>query len=169
MATEIRDLTINIDDPACPECRGLIEQLDRYLSSLYPAESNHLLSIDALCQPNVTFMTARIGAGASQFIVGCAAFVNRDGEYAELKRMFVTPEYRGLKIGRRLLDELESRVRASGLELARLETGVSQPEVLSLCERAGYQRCGPFGDYCEDALSIFMEKRLRPTIVVSRT
>ena len=161
MIAEIRGVTINDDDPASPECRGLIEKLDAYLSSLYPAESNHLLSIDALCQPNVTFITARTGAESAPLaqVIGCAAFVNR-GEYAELKRMFVLPEYRGLKIGRRLLDELESRVRASGLELARLETGVSQPEVFSLCERAGYQRCGPFGDYREDALSIFMEKVL---------
>jgi putative acetyltransferase len=31
---------------------------------------------------------------------------------------------------------------------------------LTLYERAGYQRRGPFGDYSEDPLSIFMEKKL---------
>ena len=155
MAIELPKLLIVTGDPASPECRELINQLDSYLSSLYPAESNHLLSIDALSQPDVTFLTARVGTE----IVGCAAFVNCEN-YAELKRLFVLPDYRGLKIGRSLLNELETRVKASGLRVARLETGVSQPEVLSLCEAMGYRRCGPFGSYCDDPLSIFMEKSL---------
>jgi putative acetyltransferase len=156
MVVEASKVTISSGHPASPECRMLIEELDNYLASLYPAESNHLLPIETLCQPNVTFLTARIGTA----VVGCAAFVNQNQQYAELKRMYVRPEYRGLKIGRRLLEELESRVREAGLEMARLETGVSQREVLSLCASTGYRRCGPFGDYREDPLSVFMEKRL---------
>jgi putative acetyltransferase len=74
--------------------------------------------------------------------------------------MFVLPEFRGLKLGRRILEELESLARASGLELARLETGIHQSEALLLYEKAGYQRRGPFGNYPEDPLSVFMEKKL---------
>jgi putative acetyltransferase len=91
---------------------------------------------------------------------GCGAFVDRGGEYAEVKRMFVLPSYRGLGVGRRLLGELEALARAAGLALARLEAGVSQPEALGLYESAGYRRRGPFGDYPDDPLSVFMEKRL---------
>jgi putative acetyltransferase len=145
-----------MEDPAFPEVRKLIEQLDRYQSELYPAQSNHLLSVEALRRPNVVFLTARLDGRA----VGCGAFVNQGGEYAEIKRMFVLPDARGMKIGRGLLDELERRARAAGLQLARLETGVSQPEALSLYEKAGYQRRGPFGSYPEDPLNIFMEKAL---------
>jgi putative acetyltransferase len=155
MAIEPPNLSITTGDPVSPECRELINQLDSYLASLYPAESNHLLSIDELCKPQVTFLAARVGMEA----VGCAAFVNW-GDYAELKRLYVLPDYRGLKIGRSLLNELETRVKASGIRLARLETGVSQPEVLSLCEAVGYRRCGPFGNYRDDPLSVFMEKCL---------
>jgi putative acetyltransferase len=147
---------VQIDDPASPEAFNLIEQLDSYLTRLYPAESNHLLPIEFLRQPNVTFLTARVDGK----VAGCGAFVNHGGEYAEIKRMFVLPEFRGLKIGRRILDELESLARASGLKIARLETGVFQPEALRLYERAGYQRRRPYGDYSEDPLSVFMEKRL---------
>lgn len=152
----MRHVTIQVADPASPAARELIERLDGYLSGLYPAESNHLLPVESLRQPNVTFLTARVDGE----IVGCGAFVNQDGKYAEIKRMFVLPEFRGLKLGRRILEELESLARASGLKLARLETGVSQPEALLLYERAGYQRREPFGGYPEDPLSVFMEKRL---------
>jgi putative acetyltransferase len=43
-----------------------------------------------------------------------------------------------------------------------LETGIRQPEALGLYEQAGYKRRGPFGDYAEDPLSVFMQKRLTP-------
>jgi putative acetyltransferase len=74
--------------------------------------------------------------------------------------MFVLPAFRGLKLGRRILEELESRIRATGVKMARLETGVAQPEALGLYEKAGYRRCGPFGEYPEDPLCVFMEKEL---------
>jgi len=41
-----------------------------------------------------------------------------------------------------------------------LETGISQPEALGLYERSGYVRRGPYGDYPDDPLSVFMHKRL---------
>jgi putative acetyltransferase len=149
-------ITVQVDDPASAAARRLIAELDEYHTHLYPMASNHLLPVEALRQPNVTFLTVRVDGQ----VVGCGAFVNRGGEYAEIKRMFVLPKFRGLRIGRLLLEELESLIRAAGLPGARLETGVFQPEALRLYEKAGYQRRGPFGDYADDPLSVFMEKEL---------
>ena len=146
---------IGLGDPMTLEARNLIQQLDRYLTELYPRESNHLLPIEMLCQPNVTFLIASV----DDAIAGCGAFLNQ-GTYAEIKRLFVSPEYRGLKLGRSILNELEARSRSQDLKLARLETGISQPEAIQLFERSGYRRCLPFGEYLSDPLSIFMEKPL---------
>lgn len=143
-------------DPTSADARLLIEQLDQYQTSLYPADSNHLLPVESLQQSNVTFITASVNGQ----VAGCGAFVNHGGEYAEIKRMFVLPTFRGLKLGRHILEELEALIRAAGLSLARLETGVRQPEALGLYEKSGYQRRGPFGAYAEDPLSVFMEKKL---------
>jgi putative acetyltransferase len=150
-----RTLEIEAADPGTPAIRALIEELDALMHSLYPAESNHLLDVETLRQPDVRFLAATL-AGEP---VGCGAFVTRDG-YIEIKRMFVLPRCRGLKIGRALLAELERRATAEGFEFARLETGISQPEALGLYERGGYRYRAPFGDYLEDPLSVFMEKRL---------
>jgi putative acetyltransferase len=152
----VQKIIIQPADPASPDVRALIEQLDRYLGGLYPAESNHLLSVDGLRQPHVTFLAAMLDSR----LVGCGAMVNHHGEYAELKRVFVLPQCRGLKIGRLLVAELEARARSAGLAVVRLETGIHQPEALRLFERAGYRRRDPFGDYGPDPLSVFMEKRL---------
>src|SRR5262245_6411420 len=145
----MRHILIQVNDPASRASRELIERLDKYLTDLYPAESNHLLSVEALQHPNVTFLTASVDGE----VAGCGAFVNQGGAYAEIKRMFVLPEFRGLKLGRRILEELENLSRASGLEIARLETGIYQSEALFLYKSAGYQPREPFGDYSEDPLS----------------
>jgi putative acetyltransferase len=152
----MEEISLQTADPALPEVRKLIEDLDRYHVALYPPESNHLLPIEALRQPNVMFVVAR----QTGRVVGCGAFVNQDGAYAEIKRMYVLPECRGRGIGRRILAELEHRAREAGLEWARLETGIFQAEALAVYEKAGYQRRAPFGEYVDDPLSVYMEKRL---------
>jgi putative acetyltransferase len=156
MASPNPIVTIQVDDPLSPEAFRLIEELDRYLTGLYPPESNHLLSPESLREPRVSFLTARVDGQA----VGCGALVNHDGQFAEIKRIYVSPRCRGLNIGRSLLAALESLARAAGLEWARLETGIAQPEALALFEKAGYRRRPPFDPYPEDPLCVFMEKNL---------
>jgi putative acetyltransferase len=149
-------LTVEIEDPGSSEARSLIAQLDEFLQALYPPECNHLLSVEELRKPNATFLVARVDRKAA----GCGAFVNHGGEYAELKRMFVLPEFRGMKIGRRILEALESMIGERGLKIVRLETGVKQLDAHHLYQRFGYERRSPFGSYWDDPLSIFMEKTL---------
>jgi len=99
----------------------------------------------------------------AEWLAGCAAVKvvdDVDGPYGEIKRVFVQPHFRGRGISKLLMGELESHLRAQGIELARLETGVHQPEALKLYETLGYDRRAPFGSYAEDPLSVFMEKRL---------
>ena len=148
-------ITIDVDDPASPEARELIAALDAYHIALYPAESNHLLPVEALRQAHVTFLIARLDG----LVAGCGAFVNQ-GTFAEIKRMYVLPQCRGMRLGRRILEELEAPIRAASLTVARLETGIHQAEALGLYEKAGYRRRGPFDGYEEDPLSVFMEKEL---------
>jgi putative acetyltransferase len=152
----MQNVVVQVSNPVAPEAYAMIEQLDCYLGSLYPAEHNYLLSVQELQQPSVTFLTASV----SDEIVGCGALVNQDGAYGEVKRMFVLPAFRGLSIGRRLLDELEGYARGQGLTIVRMETGIYQPEALRLFEWAGYQNCEPFGTYSVGPFSVFLEKQL---------
>jgi len=149
-------LRIESSDPAAAPARALIDELDEYLNALYPAVSNHLVPVEALRRPDVHFLVAWRGADA----VGCGALVDRDGEYGELKRMYVRPTCRGTGVGRAILAELTAQARARGLRHLRLETGIAQPEALALYERAGFRRRAPFGGYREDPLSLFMELAL---------
>jgi putative acetyltransferase len=138
-----------------PDVIALIDELDAYQKPLYPAESHHGIDIRALGRPNVLFAVARDEAGAA---VGCGAIV-LEADYGEVKRMFVRPAIRGAGIAKALLAVLEAEAARRGCGRLMLETGIRQPQALGLYERLGFVRRGPFGDYAEDPLSVFMEKK----------
>ena len=151
-------MTINIEleRPDQPEIIKLLEMSDAYMASLYPAESNHLLDISKLMKPEVSFLVARKDGQ----IVGCCALVSQGDGFAEIKRMFVDPQARGLKIGQKLMDALDALGRDLGLQAIRLETGISQPEAIGLYRKAGFEEVPPFPPYKLDPLSMFMQKTL---------
>ncbi|MER5954391.1 GNAT family N-acetyltransferase [Streptomyces sp. NPDC001893] len=82
-----------------------------------------------------------------------------DGD-AELKRMYVTPEARGLGLARRILAALEDDARAAGRSRMVLETGLKQPEAIALYGSSGYTPCGKFGHYRFEELSRCFAKTL---------
>ncbi len=141
-----------------PDVIALIDALDAYQGALYPAESNYHLSVDALKAPNVLFAVAR-DTDAERAVIGCGAIVLFDG-YGELKRMFVPPAQRGRGIAKAIMAHLEAHAVQRNCRLLRLETGIHQPEAHGLYAGAGYERRGPYGDYPDDPLSVFMEKRV---------
>jgi putative acetyltransferase len=149
-------LSVAQETPRQPEVEAMLAALDAYCAALYPAESNHLLGVDALLRPDVTFFVAR---GADRQVLGCGAAVDC-GAYMEVKRMYVAPASRGLGAGQQLLRAIEVCALIRGRPALMLETGIHQPEAIGLYEKAGFARCAPFGAYGADPLSIFMEKRV---------
>jgi putative acetyltransferase len=143
-------------DPGAEDAEALIRELDESQTALYPAESNHLDSVDELRKPNVRF----VGAYEDGVLLGCGAVKIMDGGYGEIKRMYVPPKARGRGIAKRILADLEEFLRQAGVALARLETGIHQLEAVGLYEGLGYARVEPFGAYEPDPVSIFMEKEL---------
>lgn len=69
-----------------------------------------------------------------------------DGD-AEIKRMYVVPEARGLGLARRILAALEDDARAAGRTRMVLETGTMQPEAIGLYSSSGYELTEKFGLY----------------------
>lgn len=149
-------ITIDLESPDQTDVIALIAELDAYQDSLYPPESRHALDLESLKQSNVLFAVARDGTGQA---IGCGAVVIAP-EYGEIKRLYVQPRGRGQGVAKRLLALLESRTIGANCRLLKLETGPYQPEALALYTAAGYARRGPFGDYTNDPLSVFMQKHI---------
>jgi putative acetyltransferase len=147
---------ISFESPDQPDAVALIAELDRYQSGLYPPESHHALDLTSVAEQGLLFVLARDDAGQA---VGCGAVVLAP-EYGELKRMYVRPGQRGLGLAKKILQALESAALSADCTELKLESGPYQPEALGLYARCGFERCGPFGAYADDPLSVFMQKKL---------
>ena len=90
--------------------------------------------------------------------VGCGALKFHRRAPAELKRMWVAPDARGLGLGRRLLAVLEDHAAAAGARVVHLETNRSLAEAIHLYRSSGYREVARFND--EPYAHHWFEKRL---------
>jgi putative acetyltransferase len=148
--------TITAERPDAADAMMLIDELETYLTPLYPAESRHGFSVAKLLAENVAFFVTRHD-GLPAGIGGVKLFGT---DYGEIKRMYVRPQFRGLGLAKQMISHLENHAQAHGVNLLRLETGIHQAESIALYERMDYYVVPPFGDYKPDPLSVFYEKRL---------
>ena len=70
--------------------------------------------------------------------IGCGAVRFHRGGVAEIKRMWVSPDARGLGLGRRLLTELESVAAGGGATTVRLDTNAALTEAIAMYRSTGY-------------------------------
>jgi ribosomal protein S18 acetylase RimI-like enzyme len=147
---------ITPENPDAADARALIAELDAHLGPLYPQESRHGYSVDKLLTESVAFFVIRKDGVPA----GCGGVKLVGSEYAEIKRMYVRPQFRGAGLAKLMLDHLTEYARERGLALVRLETGIHQEAAIGLYERAGFRRIPPFPPYREDPLSRCYEKRL---------
>lgn len=147
---------ISPERPDTEDAITLITELEEVLDPLYPSTSRHGYSVEKLLREGVAFFIIRHNGE----LVGCGGVQLFGDEYAELKRMYVRPKFRGKGFARLMLDHLSEYSRNNGIAVLRLETGIHQHEAIGLYERAGFELVPPFGDYKPDPLSRFYEKRI---------
>lgn len=99
-------------------------------------------------------------AQISDIPVGCGCFKQFDDNTVEIKRMFVEPAYRGKKISKLILNELEKWAKELGYSRSILETGIKLPEAIGLYKKSGYTRINNYGQYKDLPNSICFEKIL---------
>jgi len=110
-------MIIRPGDPFDPQAIALLEASHALMGSLFPAESNHYLSLDALKAPHISFFVAE----ENEQTLGCAALANK-GTYGELKSMFVAETARGKGTAAALLTQIEAHAKSQNLTHLRLET-----------------------------------------------
>lgn len=91
--------------------------------------------------------------------VGCGAIKAYDEESAELKRMFVIPEFRGKGYASKIMETLEIWAKDLGFESLILETGIQQTDAIKLYQKT-YQRIENYGPYEGIATSVCFKKVL---------
>lgn len=98
-------------------------------------------------------------AYAGERAVGCAGVRSKGARIAELKRMYVQPEFRGHRLGRLLLERSIAIATDLGYQKLRLDTLASMTGARKLYESFGFEIIPAYYDNPhEDA--IYMEKTL---------
>lgn len=85
---------------------------------------------------------------------GAAAFRRYNDEACEAKRLFVSPAFRGRRIGRLLLERLIEEARRAGYTRLIGDTMPVMGEALALYDRMGFRRTTQYPGATDDAIYI---------------
>jgi putative acetyltransferase len=97
--------------------------------------------------------------------IGCGAIAMYDFNSMEIKRMYVSPEVRGQRIGEKILSELEEWSRELKSIKCILFTGSRQPEASQLYQRNDYFPIEKYGNLKDIPDSLCFAKNLYPYII----
>ena len=136
-----------------PDFINLISALDKSLWERYPELKadywgNNILELN----PNVVIIYLDNTA------VACGCFKKYDNDSIEIKRMFVSPEVRGMGLAQTILRELERWAKDLGYSFSILETLYKQSEAIALYQKIGYDIVDNYEPYVGLKNSICMRK-----------
>jgi putative acetyltransferase len=99
-------------------------------------------------------------ARVAERIAGCIALRPLDAGGCEMKRLFVRTEFRGMKIGKLLIERSIEDARAIGYSAMRLDTYPAKMEkAVRLYESYGFREIGPYYNNPTDGV-LYMELKL---------
>lgn len=151
-------MQIRRDDLRGAEVVALLAQHLQHAADHSPPESIHVLDLDALRAPQITFWTAWDGAS----LLGCGALKELDVQHGEVKSMHTAARHRGRGVAAGILQHIVDEARARTYRRLSLETGsmAGFAAARALYARFGFLSCGPFGGYVVDPHSVFMTLEL---------
>ncbi|MHA6326167.1 GNAT family N-acetyltransferase [Roseivivax sp. CAU 1753] len=95
----------------------------------------------SMTPPKGTFLLADVDGRA----MGCVGLKGH-GDWGEVKRLWVSPEARGLGLARRLMATLEDEARTLGMGVLRLDTNNALHEAVAMYRALGWTEIGRFND-----------------------
>ncbi len=122
-------------DPRAARARGAYyAELARRFPAGFDPGPETALSLDEMRPPRGLFLLA-LGAGQT---LGCVALRPESPGIAEVKRLWVAPEARGLGLAGALMDRIEAEARGLGYRRLRLDTNGTLTEALAFYRRRGW-------------------------------
>ena len=151
---EVWEADIRVDDPRAEDVRAVLTRHLAFMHAQSPPEDVHALDVDGLADPAVTFFSLRRDGE----LLALGALKRLDAEHAEVKSMHTVEAMRGKGLAAAMVRFLIGTARARGFSRLSLETGTGDAfaPARSLYAKAGFESCGPFGDYAPSRHSCFM-------------
>jgi GNAT superfamily N-acetyltransferase len=137
---------IDTEPPNSSDARWCLDAFFQELADRFDTGFDRAKSLSArteeLTPPAGTLVIARLDGRP----VGCGALRTKGEGIGEIKHLWVDGSVRGLGIGRRILERLETLAREFGLHTVRLDTNRALTEAQALYHASGYQEVAPFND-----------------------
>jgi putative acetyltransferase len=115
---------------------------------------------DFFAQFNQIYIKNVVVCYENDIAVGCGAFKEYEPNVAEIKRMFVKPEYRGKGIASTILYELEKWAKDEKYQKCILETSFKLVNAIELYKKFGFEITERYGQYANVESSICMKKNI---------
>ena len=141
------------DEPVAQE---LVEAVQREYVSRYGGRDEAVVDPAEFRPPAGLFLVAEVGGAAA----GCGAWRAYPPGGAEIKRVYVAPEFRRRGLAQVLMAELESTAARAGHRSVVLNTGQRQPEAVALYRELGYVPVQGYGVYACSPEAVFLGKEL---------
>lgn len=135
----------------------LCHKLDDFLNELVGGEENR---IEYVQYNKLDDIHDVIVVYDNNIPVACAGFKKYNDDCAEVKRVFVKEEYRGMGISKELMEMLEKQARKRGFRYFILESGEPLVSAMALYRKIGYRVIPNYGQYVDMDESICMKKKL---------
>lgn len=153
-ATATIDRVDPLDEGAVASLQQYFDELDERFDTGFDAGDSITADADSYRPPNGAFVLGRHGDET----VACGAVHRFAPDVAEIKRMWVSSDWRGVGLGRRMLEHLEQEGRSLGCTTVRLDTNSVLTEAIAMYQSAGYQ---PIERYNDNPFArCWFEKRL---------
>ncbi len=95
--------------------------------------------------------------------VACGSFKEYNRGTAEIKRIWVSPGYRGRHISKEIMARLEGKARELGYRRLILQTREACMEAVALYEATGYEKIPNYPPYHEMQLAVCYAKEIAPS------
>jgi GNAT superfamily N-acetyltransferase len=141
------------DDPLA---RELVTRVQQEYVTRYGGPDEAVVDPAEFVPPAGLFLVAEVDGVPA----GCGAWRVHELGVAEVKRVYVAPEFRRQGLAQLLMAALEQSAAAAGSRAVVLNSGFRQPEALALYAALGYTSAPGYGVYADAPGAVFLGKQL---------
>lgn len=131
------------DSADAQHCLGAYraELASRFDGGFDPSKGNNL-TIEEMTPPAGHLLLARLDGQP----IGCGALKRLSVAEGEVKRVWTSPDARGLGVASKLMDSLEQLARDVGFGIVKLDTNRTLVEAQAMYRKRGYREIAPYND-----------------------
>jgi DNA-binding MarR family transcriptional regulator/ribosomal protein S18 acetylase RimI-like enzyme len=142
----IRAIEIGVEPADSVDSRKCLEayyaEIDRRFEGGFALDGGNPFDPGDAIPPSGWFVLARLQGEA----VGCGALKRLDARTGEIKRVWVSPQARGLGLAERMMGRLERLAHDAGFKTVKLDTNRALTEAHALYRKLGYRETERYND-----------------------